>query len=180
MEKTSKELTLSHFIEKHPGLEHKAGVTKGGTFVIIYQDYSVIPKTPVRKTQSNLVAAAPSAASKVANVTLASTLTPATLKSDVFSVSIEDYKNKIQAYASYFLPKDSYTHLVEYMDNFISATSIKDDLYGIPDQAVIADFYLPYMCCSEGSSINFVLGNDIAMGPADLKIQILVQPIFYQ
>lgn len=29
-------LQLSRFVEQHPGLEHKAGVTKGGTFVLVY------------------------------------------------------------------------------------------------------------------------------------------------
>lgn len=31
-----KELILSKFIEKHPGLEHMAGVPKGGTFLLVY------------------------------------------------------------------------------------------------------------------------------------------------
>lgn len=31
-----KELILSNFIEKHPGLEHMAGVPKGGTFIMVY------------------------------------------------------------------------------------------------------------------------------------------------
>ncbi len=35
--------TLANFIQDHPGLEHKGGVAFGGTFVIVYDDFSDPP-----------------------------------------------------------------------------------------------------------------------------------------
>ena len=32
-------LTFSEYLEKHPGLEHQAGVPKGGTFIIVYGNF---------------------------------------------------------------------------------------------------------------------------------------------
>ena len=40
-------LQLSKFIEQHPGLEHKAGVEPGGTFVIVYKNKEVAPLSQV-------------------------------------------------------------------------------------------------------------------------------------
>ncbi len=37
---------LSDFLEKNPGIQHKAGVTIGGTFIIVYHD----DPTPIRQT----------------------------------------------------------------------------------------------------------------------------------
>lgn len=189
-EKTSKDLTLTKFIEKHPGLEHKAGVTKGGTFVLVYQDTSIISRkivaqsVNVQTTPTAILATEKAITAKSAK-TLASSATVKTTdkaafatsktldkeltvsKSDVFNVSIEDYKKKIKAYASYYLAENSYNQLVHFMDELITVSSIKDP-YGIPNQTVIADFYLPYICCSEGNNINFIL-NDSNSGPADFS-----------
>lgn len=162
--KTSKDLTLTKFIEKHPGIEHKAGVTKGGTYILVYQDISIIPrnKTIQDANVKPLLKSTSLARSKVVEGNLIAS------KSDVFDVSIEDYKNKVQAYASHYLPLNSYNQLIHFMDNLISISSIKEDIYGIPNQTVIADFYLPYSCCSEGTSINFVI-SDSNSGPADFN-----------
>jgi hypothetical protein len=32
-------LTFGNYFQKHPGLEHAAGVTRGGTFVLVYKDF---------------------------------------------------------------------------------------------------------------------------------------------
>ncbi|MEC4004864.1 hypothetical protein OX283_009375 [Flavobacterium sp. SUN052] len=162
--KTSKDLSLVKFIEKHPGMEHKAGVTKGGTFILVYQDTSVIPRKTVKQNPTVELVAKPSVTSNskaIANELVVS-------KSEVFNISIEDYKTKVQAYASNYLTANSYNQLIHFMDNLLTVSSIKDDLYGIPNQTVIADFYLPYLCCSEGTSINFVIG-DTNSGPADFN-----------
>jgi len=162
--KTSKDLSLVKFIEKHPGIEHKAGVTKGGTYILVYQDISVISRKKVAQEMNTQPIIKTSSLAK--NKAIESNLISA--KSDVFDASIEDYKKKVQAYASHYLPSNSYNQLINFMDNLISISSIKEDVYGIPNQTVIADFYLPYTCCSEGSSINFVIG-DSNSGPADFN-----------
>lgn len=41
-EKEDDRLMLSEFIKEHPGLEHAGGVTRGGTFVLIYDDNGTV------------------------------------------------------------------------------------------------------------------------------------------
>ena len=37
-------LFLAKFLESHPGIAHKAGVPKGGTFIMVYVDSSIFAK----------------------------------------------------------------------------------------------------------------------------------------
>lgn len=45
------EMIFSNYFKKHPGVEHKAGVPKGGTFVLVYSSANLNPE-PVVKMQS--------------------------------------------------------------------------------------------------------------------------------
>lgn len=137
----SDKLTLSKFIDKHPGMEHKAGVAKGGTLILVYQDKSIVERQIIKtKSNPNIV-----------------------IKKDA---TIDTFKRKVQDYASYYLPQNTFTQLVVYMDNLVKDSLMRQDLYEIPDEAVIADFYLPYLCCTEGGGeINFILNNNEPVPP---------------
>jgi PKD repeat protein len=78
-------LTFGNYLRKHPGMEHAAGVPRGGTFIVVYQ-------STIQKLGAN---------------------------------------NNLAAFAVQRINRMTYT--------------------------VVADFYLPYLCCGEGSSINIQL-----------------------
>lgn len=89
-------LRLSEFVKQHPGLEHRAGVVPGGTFVIVYLNKNQ------RATSRD---AAPS-----------------------LSENDRDKSSNIPA-------ADAKT----------------------PGNRVVADFYLPYICCSDCTPVNFII-----------------------
>lgn len=171
---------LSEFSKKHRALEHEAGVAKGGTFVMVYSDYSIFQKeaSPVfisplffqfaeehigmfdysvatvnRITNDNVLRKR-----KIHNPYLN---TYAVDDTDPCSTNINkavaDYNTNIASYVSNnFDPV-----IAAYIDanlrpNFTTApTEPRNDT--AVQKKIIADFYLPYICCSDGDNINIVL-----------------------
>ncbi|WP_186757806.1 PKD domain-containing protein [Echinicola salinicaeni] len=137
-------LQLSNFFEHHPGLDHQAGVTKGGTFVMVY--YSREPRK-VEKAISGL-----------------------------------SIMEKWGGYKEAVYEKSDYNSIAEKYELFKDPTKLEDDLAtlkkalagetsisniavpskgqlksSLKDGTVMADFMLPYRCCSDCSPINFVV-----------------------
>ena len=149
-------LQLAKFIEKHPGLEHKAGVQPGGTFVLVY----------LNKIQTE-----PSRDVSVGRFDVAENLIVAGTKSS----STKETANRISELEKYteFLKKENLAK-----DEILRVEAvIKDErarLVGkllaeadIPNNTVIADFSLPYLCCSDCAPVNFI----IQKPPAKLQLE---------
>ncbi|MCD2449923.1 hypothetical protein GO003_005930 [Methylicorpusculum oleiharenae] len=110
---------LSHFLKQHPGIRHKAGVTPGGTFILVYHETESVKKS------------------------------------------------------AGFVPRkqSKFGKLVEAA------------LLELQEGAVIADFYLPYLCCSDCAPVQFVLPKtppvisvDIGCTNSDKLAEVLVSP----
>ncbi|WP_233377426.1 PKD domain-containing protein [Maribellus sp. CM-23] len=149
-------LQLSKFIEQHPGLEHKAGVEPGGTFVLVYKNAEVSTDTGSvidRVSDANIFSKVDLSASKsllsnqlmnAEKLTFAERST--VLKSATEILNYESYINRI---------KD-----IQSLNRLIAPSSV-------PDNTVVADFALPYMCCSDCAPVNFI----IAKQPATLRLE---------
>ncbi|WP_167612507.1 PKD domain-containing protein [Maribellus sediminis] len=143
-------LQLSKFIEQHPGLEHKAGVVPGGTFVLVYKNSE---STTTDETSTNKFVAAESLAAskmlitdKIMNLEKLSTAERTTvLKSATELIKYEDYSTRLKEISA--------------LERVIPATQIADN-------TVVADFALPYMCCSDCAPINYI----ISKPPATLRL----------
>jgi hypothetical protein len=111
--------TLAAFMRKAPGLEHKCGVTKGGTFVLVYHE---APSTKFKNVSSTLgtTSLSQSAANEISNVG-----------------------------QPVLLPGGA--------QPIIRGANLPELIVDIPDGAVIADFYLPYLCCSDCPCIQFIV-----------------------
>lgn len=171
--KTYKDLFFSTFMKKHSGLEHKAGVTKGGTFVLVYVDTSIFkaPAPPV--FHANIMAALTTYKN---NINIDTSIKQELEK----SVKFTDYKSQIKGApntSSVTKCKDEADNIkanmlevAKYnldaaytmeMSGFI-LENLKEvlqyDFYAVPQgalyqQMVIADFFLPYACCGDGNTI---------------------------
>ena len=66
------QLVFSTFAQSHPGLEHMAGVPKGGTFVIVYEEQIEDPELVnfLRATLDDLKAAQPQNLSQIRKITI--------------------------------------------------------------------------------------------------------------
>lgn len=171
-QKAYKDLFFSTFVKKHPGLEHKGGVTKGGTFVLVYVDTSIFKAVAPPLFHANLLSAVTAYKD---NIPIA-----ANIKDDLIkSVKFTDYKSQIKkkpALNSVNKCKDEADNIkndllemaMYNMDaNYTAEMSgyilenIKDVLQfevsaapQVPfQQMIIADFFLPYLCCGDGNTI---------------------------
>lgn len=121
-EKILLQLQLSGFAEKHPGLEHHAGVRKGGTFVLVY-----LSKRSKITNTNDLRAIAPNLGGRM----------------DIFAESIPEINPG--------------SELLEIPGIDSGKFLGKTPVVSIPEGTVIADFSLPYLCCSDCSPINFIV-----------------------
>ena len=149
-------LQLSKFIEQHPGLEHKAGVEPGGTFVLVYKNSDKSEGTANIRTdkatdrqilaKEELAVSKYMLSDKILNLDkLSAPERNTVLRSATELIKYEDYSSRIRDIAS---------------------LELKIPTSQIPDNTVVADFALPYMCCSDCAPINYI----ISKPPATLRL----------
>ncbi|MEY8760243.1 hypothetical protein [Chryseobacterium tongliaoense] len=172
-QKIFKDLFFSTFIQKHPGIDHKAGVTKGGTFILVYVDSSVFkPKTPVKplyqllesikiyKKGFNLeesVMQDITSSIKFKDYT-SQIVNPPIEELDKCKQETENIKANILKLADYNLSpaytKEMKAYLLGNLSYAMQYYYPNQQPQDIPNQQlVIADFFLPYLCCGEGNTI---------------------------
>ena len=151
---------LVHFLEDHPGVEHKAGVPFGGTFVIVYHGAPPLSK-PV-----NALADVGTRALGEAAPALAVDIPVAT---GSVSQELAEAITRISSNENLASNPDVHLLLGSLLGNKVAddsrVPSVKDKLRSLltaaveelPAGAVIADFYLPYLCCSDCSPVQFVI-----------------------
>ena len=146
-----KEQFFHFFLQKKPSIQHKAGVPLRGTFIIVYHE---APK---------LVGIKPGVDGIIAN-------TPTYDSSKVYTDKLSTALNRISARSTLVADPDV-RFLLDTFTGQIPDISIKppsgasekvDEIIekGVnefADGTVIADFYLPYLCCSECAPIQYVL-----------------------
>ncbi|MFT3794684.1 hypothetical protein [Flavobacterium sp.] len=188
-EKIYTELFFSTFAKKHPGLEHKAGVTKGGTFVLVYVDTSVFKGIPKPKVNKDLLLQITEHKNSIG-------IDPATKKKLEKNLQLTGYKSQVKAKPKTEVIKkwqdesdaiaDEVLEMAKF--NFEAAhdpevsSFLLESLKGAlatgfgkgganePFQRlIIADFFLPYICCSDGPSIELKFENK--------QIKIALEPL---
>jgi hypothetical protein len=158
-------LSFSKYITRHPGLEHKAGTHRGGTFVIVYAG----------ATRSDGVQQPFRDLTRVAGLTKDITVVRGTERTlpqyrdvESFAVFIVNNDEKIdreEELANFFAtnriqPASAYAELViKELNNRVTDISriICRDLTQAPEDVVVADFSLPYLCCSECPPVAFIV-----------------------
>lgn len=137
---------LGNFLARHPGIQHKAGVPLGGTFILVYHER---PAQAVRDAGTpRITERIVSAFDRTTAERLRATASSIGRKADL----IEDADVRA---------------LLEILPGFLSPivapnAGTVDRIYleamaGIPDGTVIADFFLPYGCRSDCPPIQYQL-----------------------
>ena len=173
-----KEIFLSKFLEKHSGINHKSGVPKGGTFIIVYTDSSIFKRKLIIKGHiSELLITRINDYKKVFNytpkrikeITAVNKLKsrPIVIKDDSTNDCDEEIakaKGNLLKSAKLNLANDMPLAIREYLfgnlEHFFEPSGLRgdgDNNRTIPERKIIADFYLPYICCSKGNNINIML-----------------------
>ena len=133
---------LSKFVEKHSGLEHKAGVEPGGTFVMVYKGRTVATRAVTGLT--DLISKTNLSIDSIKNVFERGTLTTNVGKEKIDITKLD--------------PKVG----IDIRDIGLIDVNLLDELLfrpiaNITENTVVADFALPYICCSDCSPVAFIV-----------------------
>jgi hypothetical protein len=184
---------LGHFLRQHPGIQHKAGVPLGGTFVLVYHEEADQRAFMLLERARAMFDAPPMAGSL--KTTALGTLD---------SVAVSRVLGRIGRNSK--LVQDPDIRLLlgsltgEVPEAVIPAapqagenTLISESVKSLEKGTVIADFFLPYRCGSDGPGVQYVLplpplGLSVALSCTDeagnaeatLTHQGGLEPIAYQ
>jgi hypothetical protein len=137
---------LSKYIEKHPGLEHMAGVPMGGTFVLVYKGRSKPARQEAVASASKKEATKNTKEEDAVNYMMnmmAKKGQPQTLRYD---------ENIMRGYVE----KKDYNSVQNYIRELFAYEVQAADV-PVADNQVVADFALPYLCCSDCPPMCFVV-----------------------
>ena len=152
-------INFMNYFKKHPGMEHKAGVPKGGTFILVYHETpprkKFTPRTDfvaARVPGANIIKEQPIAAAVGSNI---SELTKAAFARD--PQLVKQFEVALNKYLDVCRDMDDNTkdEITDILINIPTATV--PERFQMPEFSIIADFYLPYLCCSDCSPIAFVV-----------------------
>lgn len=166
------ELQFSRFVAKHPGIDHKAGVTKGGTFILVYhsntREINEVDLTPtgkfdfkanepiilthlVKSEETGTATAGAKEAAKAAAsaANMRAVNTKASSSKDVSSRIRDEYLAFARA-SGRTLSQD----FIGRLDSLLGEIDMRiPDESDLQEGTVFADFYLPYVCCSDCGGI---------------------------
>lgn len=162
---------LMNYFRKHPGMEHKAGVPKGGTFIIVYHE------TPRRTLSLDLKRNISSVFRDLPGIKFEK------INIDEKILDIDFLKNPdikdSEITLRFYDALTRYMNVCKDMDDDTreEITKIlvnrpkteKPEKFRVTDFSVIADFYLPYMCCSDCPPVAYVLPKE---PPEILKLRL--------
>ncbi|GGZ17432.1 hypothetical protein GCM10007049_07430 [Echinicola pacifica] len=147
------ELQLSSYVLHHPGLDHQAGVSSGGTFILVYISKSEGTASAVEEKETAgrtkfLESAEERKAAAVLKEELISMITSS--KSDTEYRSLRTkLAEKIKG--------------VQTIGSKAASTSAYNLKSQLANHTVVADFMLPYRCCSDCSPINFIVPRPVIL-----------------
>lgn len=154
---------FSYYFSKHGGVEHKAGVPKGGTFLLVYHEERRRQFFDVRSVLVN---------KEIGSILLKQF--PALLQVTDDKDELEAKTKELQLATQFKDPelflrtndvlskyleecKDIPPARKEALKAIINIPPVSATGFRIPDGAVIADFYIPYLCCSDCPPIAYIL-----------------------
>jgi hypothetical protein len=155
---------LNFFLQNNPGIQHKSGVTLGGTFILVYHQEDEPPANKNLVDEPKLtVMPSPGAGSVLGSGRFP--LSDTEHKLETVTKKIQGLKALSELDKSIIVEAlrkslDPKVNLEEFMKNIRAASIgkiISDTVEELPNGTVIADFYLPYLCCSDCAPVTFSL-----------------------
>ncbi len=161
-----KTLSFASYAERHPGLEHKAGTHRGGTFVIVYthrqnneSNQQNLFGRGIRELERNYEMTDKNLRNKnLQNYRDIETFA-------LYIINNDDTIDREEELATFFTfnqiqPGSAYAeHIVKTLNTRIIDISriLCKDITQPPSEVVVADFSLPYLCCSDAPPVAFIV-----------------------
>ncbi|MBJ7312001.1 hypothetical protein ACFOLJ_23565 [Rugamonas sp. CCM 8940] len=207
MRQLKQQQVLAFFLQKHPGIQHKAGVPLGGTFLLVYHEAVATqggigtalpvlnqavaaPRGKRRAAGKTALAAVDGGASAASDASTASAASAAGNAAADAARNASGFNKEALSRALKRIGGDiRYAQDADvqaligslaagtgtiFFPGVIGQVSdpIADAVKALADGVVIADFFLPYLCCSDGPCVQYVLplpplGLTITLGCTD-------------
>ncbi|WP_133159337.1 SprB repeat-containing protein [Solitalea longa] len=165
---------FNNYFKTHGGVEHKAGVTKGGTFILVYFEDTRNRRFDVSALFVN---------KNLGRLMLAKH--PDLIDRDVSDEEIKKATDELHSAVEFKCP-EQFTFITNTVKDFLDAdknipAASREALlaalrkaperaaFPFPSGTVIADFYVPYICCSDCSPVSYVLQS---AEPAPLRVAV--------
>ncbi|MDI3319777.1 hypothetical protein [Pinibacter soli] len=165
---------FNYYFKRHGGIEHKAGVPRAGTFILVYHEERRNRFVDVNSIFVN---------KELSNVLL--TNFRELLQPDV-DLDTQEAKAKLLAVTTLYKDPQLYLQfknvMQEYLDNCNDLPPEKKNqisiiinrppdnpTYQLTNGEVIADFYVPYMCCSDCLPVAYILPEAPAPDPLQVS-----------
>ena len=165
---------FNYYFKKHGGIEHKAGVPRAGTFILVYHEERRNRFVDINSLFIN---------KELSDVLL--TNFRELLQPDV-DLDTQEAKTKLLAVTTLYKDPSLYLRfknvMQEYLDNCNDLPPDKKNnlttiinqppgnpTYQLTDGMIIADFYVPYMCCSDCLPIAYILPEAPAASPLQVS-----------
>lgn len=130
---------FSNYSQNNGGIEHKAGVPIGGTFILLYTDSGKENGKHFINEKDNIVKEGRA------------------LTHNYSAHYAVDQVKEILKKGKKNYSDDQYRQIEEYLGLIQGNTQETPDVMRIPNGVVFADFYVPYLCCSECTPISYMI-----------------------
>jgi hypothetical protein len=156
---------FGYFTKLHPGIQHKAGVTMGGTFIVVYHSRESEISSGTTKGKFTITgrvedvsgAIIPGATISVENTSIATT----TNADGQFILHVYELPVTLRVGMNGMDDKEVFVASEAPVQIVLGTTNETAPSQGaiseISEGVVIADFYLPYRCCSDCPPINYIV-----------------------
>lgn len=164
----SMEKIFSNYASLHTGMEHKAGVPNGGTFILVYNDKGKKTLAKRELEGRDLQGRDLTAEEKLQKAIFGNDTAKSSMSFSDKTKTSEKASNQNEAVDAFKKllekNKDTYSDAqMNYMSKVLNEIVGKNDrtidVVRIPNKVVFADFYLPYMCCSDCAPISYMVEN---------------------
>lgn len=157
------QLLLANFAKKHPGIQHKAGVPLGGTFIVVYHGENQSSNLVPRKGRFVLKGRVLISNEPMPGVSVRVVGRPTGALTDLngnFTLIVNSLPVRLRV-SSPFLAEferiiDNDEELILLDPNVLTGNTVSP-FSNVAIGEVIGDFYLPYLCCSDCEPVQFVL-----------------------
>lgn len=161
---------FSGYAKKNPGLQHKAGVPVGGTYILVYHAKPIKPGLKLTKKMKDSIKKGPFIIQGTVLDEHFSPVMGAAVKEEIgtkvmtsvngkFTLSLSQLPTIISVKAPGFqvyeeiISSPTKKKEIQLKAEVVASTGVGS----LANGTVIADFYLPYSCCSDCSPIQFVI-----------------------
>lgn len=169
-------INFNEYFKKHPGLEHKAGVPKGGTFVLVYhgvpQQQGLRPNLSFAADFANIAFTPNLAGRESLSLTVNPTGNVAAINRNLDLINPQITRSTEFGQAAELIRNLNLGVDAERVLAILNSRDqeLRDQVLRIPRGTVIADFYLPYMCCSDCPPIAYMIPEEPEPAPVQPSI----------